>query len=404
MRKLTAALALLLAASGTEAATLWIEAESVREQMDGLTAPLLIKDADAASSGAYVEVAAGYNSQTAMTGSDGIAAYAFALEAPGTFRIWARVIAPTTSDDSFWVKMDGGTPIKWNGIAPGASWHWTLVKAEGAAGPAQFALAAGEHKLRVGYREDGTRLDTLVVSDDPTWNPNAPLPGPPGAPNLAHYEWPTKNGISLLWSAVPGAQSYTVRKIDGTVVASGLTGHRYRVAAAAVGGCFEVVAVAATGASEPSGWDCSDTYGIQRRIYESDLTVTAPLRRGETGVAAAAGTPNTLTAPSATGRAVLHFATASATKLEVWGSGRAPSTGMDSFWVRMDNGPWIKWNNIPADFYCNPVHNSDAGGAVVVFSVAAGTHRLEIANRETGTSFWKLFLTEDLGAGPNCHD
>ena len=164
-----------------------------------------------------------------------------------------------------------------------------------------------------------------------------------------------------------------------------------------------VYAVGPTGTSAPAS-ECTGSYGTQRRIYVSDMSWTAPIENGDPGLGAKAGTPDALAAPAAHGRAQLDFATASATKMKIWASGTAPSPDHDSFWVRLDNGPWIKWNNIPSPFYCNVVHNSDAGGAPVVFNFAAGSHRFEIANRETGTSFWKLFFTEDLDAGPNCHD
>jgi hypothetical protein len=37
------------------------------------------------------------------------------------------VIAPDTAHDSFWVKMDGESWIKWNGIPLGTSWHPAYV-------------------------------------------------------------------------------------------------------------------------------------------------------------------------------------------------------------------------------------------------------------------------------------
>jgi len=397
--------AAMACAGRAQAATFWLEAESVREKISGpIATPMLIKDDAAASYGSYIEVAAGYNTQASMNAVEGHASYRFTVEAAGTFRIWARVIAPTDGDDSFWVKMNNGTPIKWNGIPLGSSWHWTQVKAEGAPAPAQFALAEGEHTLQIGYREDGTRLDVLVVTDDPTYDPTAPLTTLPDAPRIDDTgEWATMNGISLTWSEVPGATSYTVQREDGTLLAT-LTGHRFRQAQA-VGAyeCYYIAAVASTGTG-PAAYTCNGSYGIERRIYTSDLSWTPPMVNGDPGLGAAPGTPESLSAPAAHGRAYLDFATGSATKMKVWLSGSAPNPDTDSFWIRLDNGPWIKWNNIPSDFSCNVVSNSDAGGAPVVFNLTAGSHRFEVANRETGTTFWKMFFTEFLAAGPNCHD
>jgi hypothetical protein len=397
----------LMAASARTAvgSTVWIEAESTRERVAGpITPPLLIKDDVAASNGSYVEVAAGNNSQAAAPTVEGVARYAFNVPAAGAFRIWGRVMAPTTADDSFWVRVDGGTPVRWNGIAPGAAWHWTQVRQEGAANPASFALAAGDHTLEVGYREDGTRLDVLVVTDDTGYNPTAPLVGPPASPVVdGIMEWPTATGVSLTWQTVQGALSYVVRKDDGTVLGS-LSGHRFRVLTTGINNCYSVEAVAPTGTSVPAGV-CAGYSGIARRVFpDFDMSLTPPLQLVNGNVAAAPGTPNQTTAPAAHGRATFDFSTATATRVKVWGSGSAPDTGHDSFWVRMDGGAWIKWNNIQPPFDCNVVHDSDAGGAPKIFDLAAGSHRLEIANRETGTSFWKLFVTDDLGSTPNCHD
>jgi hypothetical protein len=87
------------------------------------------------------------------TVDEAVATYHFSIDAGGTYRIWARVIAPTPNDDSFWVRMEkagtpGSTLVRWNDIAPGNNWHWVLVIADGSTTPTQFKLAAGEHDLR----------------------------------------------------------------------------------------------------------------------------------------------------------------------------------------------------------------------------------------------------------------
>src|SRR6185295_15942816 len=96
----------------------------------------------------------------------------------GTFRIWARVQAPNDGADSFWIKMDNGTPIKWNEIPLGSSWHWALVRPDVATNPpATFNLPPGRHTLKIAYREDGTRLDALVVTNINDFDPRGPVIG-----------------------------------------------------------------------------------------------------------------------------------------------------------------------------------------------------------------------------------
>src|SRR5689334_14642149 len=76
---------------------LWPEAES-----GTISSPLRIDTASLASGGAFIQVTPGNNS-TAAAPTSGQASYAFSVPTSGTYKVWGRVIAPTTSDDSFWV-------------------------------------------------------------------------------------------------------------------------------------------------------------------------------------------------------------------------------------------------------------------------------------------------------------
>ncbi len=155
--------------------SLWREAESA-----ALTPPMQVVSDASAVGGAYVAVAPGNNSMTAAPAA-GRAAFPFTLAAPGTFRIWGRVIAPTTSDDSFWLIMDGRTPILWNDITPGSTWHWAAARDSNHSNQlVQLSLAAGDHVLQVAYREDGAKLDRLLITSDSALTPSgAGNPAPP---------------------------------------------------------------------------------------------------------------------------------------------------------------------------------------------------------------------------------
>jgi RNA polymerase sigma factor (sigma-70 family) len=144
---------------------LWQEAE------DGtLTAPFAVRDDARASNGRYLAVADGMNAKkTAAAG--GQSSLRFDLPDPGNFRIWGRVIAPSTGDDSFWVRLDGGAWLKWNDIAQGNTWHWDQINDDAAVGPSTFALSAGPHTLTIAYREDGARLDRLLITNDLGFTP-----------------------------------------------------------------------------------------------------------------------------------------------------------------------------------------------------------------------------------------
>jgi hypothetical protein len=423
------------AVRSASANTVHFEAESARDRQRGtITSPLLIKDDAAASGGSYLVAATGSNSPTGAPASttDGVAKYTFSVTDAGSYRIWARVSAPNTGDDSFWVRMGTtGTWIRWNGIPLGAPYHWVLVKAEGAANPASFSLAANvDHQLQVAYREDGTRLDALFITNDLAFNPNAVLTGPPALP-IMQRPVEGETAVKVSWSAVPGATSYTLeRKEQGCsfnpqtqccegppyqVVQTGLTSHKFTDASAG-SFIYRVTAVGPTGASlhpVPQGPDnCfpidpSQEFGsttpFHLRSLDFLLAVTPPMTAADTGVGAPAGT-NSTAAPPATGRARLDFETALPTTFKVWARVLAPTAGQDSFWVRVNDGAWFNWNNIPGG--CDDVHDSSkAGQPPVQFNVAAGSHRIEWAYREGGARLNNVIvLTQNLGTQEQCSD
>src|SRR4051794_3006340 len=94
-------------AAAARAETVHIEAESCRGPFrGGITSPLMIKDSSAASMGSYVEVVAGNNNPNNQPTDEGVARYNFTVKDSGSYRIWARVIAPSTKHDSFWMRMN----------------------------------------------------------------------------------------------------------------------------------------------------------------------------------------------------------------------------------------------------------------------------------------------------------
>jgi hypothetical protein len=139
----------------------WREAESAT-----VTSPMRKVNDTSASGGRHIAVAPG----TATAGSPpstGRATFSFSVSASGTYKVWGRVIAPTNADDSFWVRMDAGPWTNWNNIPVGSTWHWDDLH-NGAAGNSlvTYGLSAGTHTLTIAYREDGARLDKVLVTND----------------------------------------------------------------------------------------------------------------------------------------------------------------------------------------------------------------------------------------------
>jgi hypothetical protein len=423
----------LAVAGHARADTVFIEAEGTDNLSNGnakISSPLQVKDDPAASVGRYLTVASGFNSQAAPPGEEGLASYHFSVGAAGTYRIWARVIAPTVNDDSFWVRMEkagapGSTLVRWNDIPLGTSWHWVLVVNDGETAPKQFTLAAGEHDVQVSYREDGAKLDVMVVTSDTSFNPNAPpTTAPPlSAPTATFLPTIVTGGaasaIRVLWSEVPGARSYTVRSVfsDATgseqrvPLATGLTTHLFTdTGVGGGGGCYDVIAIFADGTFRERPFARCENAEVRQTFVDlfDAGTATLPMAFDEGGTAGAvAGTPDSLNAPPAHGRLRIDFLVGGtvSSKIQFWVQPLLPANPKDhdSIWARMDDGAWIKWNNMVG--FCAPVSNSDAGGARVTFTVAPGMHRMEFAPREGGLRLDTLFfITEDLTADSSICD
>jgi lysophospholipase L1-like esterase len=131
---------------------IWLEAEAgtVGSMWDVVT------DATA-SNNTYVTVKSGNTSSGSAPGATGQLSFPFTVPASGTYSLWARVNCGSFDDDSFWMKMDNGAFEMWNGLAVTASWEWKKQK--------DYTLTEGQHTLTIGYREDGAKLDKLLLTN-----------------------------------------------------------------------------------------------------------------------------------------------------------------------------------------------------------------------------------------------
>lgn len=123
-----------------------------------LTAPFTVGDDPAASAGQFIWVSGEEKDLDCNSGSVvGWVTYSVNVPA-GNYRLWGRTIAPDRAHDSFCVQIDE-TPIApwWPEIS--STWHWNSVF------QTSFPLTAGEHTLRIRYREPQTKLDRLLLTD-----------------------------------------------------------------------------------------------------------------------------------------------------------------------------------------------------------------------------------------------
>lgn len=160
------------AMSSDPTVSVWIEAENTGT----LTAPLAVQSEATAAGGEYIAVP--FDSMLALSAdpsasTDGIASYIFNVGTAGTYRIWGRLRIPTTDNDSFWVRIDGGTWYQWNNIPLSTDWAWDDVHdTENVDTVVDFELTAGQHTLNLAYREIGAELDKILITDDAAFTPS----------------------------------------------------------------------------------------------------------------------------------------------------------------------------------------------------------------------------------------
>lgn len=161
--------------SGVQWSIINIEAESGPE-----TAPMTVVNDAAASGGQYIWVPNGNGNNTSATGTQGVATLTFNVATAGQYRIWGLVRTPNSNDNQFWIRMDNGSYTNWTTFTGnGSNWTWDLVNNSGAQDPIVYTLAAGSHTLRVRWREDGARIDRLILTNGVDFVPST---GHPVAP------------------------------------------------------------------------------------------------------------------------------------------------------------------------------------------------------------------------------
>ena len=121
-----------------------------------------------ASSEFYVEAKVGLNSlASAPADTLDYLTYTVEIDSAGDYELFGRIIAPTSDDDSFWVRMNNGTWYKWNSLNTAVVWTWRQVwDSDNSNALVSFTLPEGTSRLDIAYREDGTQLDKLFLTLD----------------------------------------------------------------------------------------------------------------------------------------------------------------------------------------------------------------------------------------------
>jgi hypothetical protein len=137
----------------------WLEAEHARS----IVTPALAASDKTASGERYIVAPNGTGSYH-EPGSI-LATYAVNIAQAGGYVLWGRVIAANAQDDSFFVQLDDDMQNTWD-VATGNFWQWDLVNNRNRSDPVKFNLTEGEHLIKISLREDGTKLDKLLLTNN----------------------------------------------------------------------------------------------------------------------------------------------------------------------------------------------------------------------------------------------
>jgi hypothetical protein len=146
-----------------EPVTIALEAE-----VGVLTSPMRTGTDSSASSGRYIWVPSGKGDLSNPSLAGGSAKYTFELPVGGTYLLWGLTLAGNTSDDSFYVSLDGQPYMLWD-VKISQDWSWNILNNRGVADPVYLRLTPGTHTLTIKQREDGTKIDKLILTNDLDW-------------------------------------------------------------------------------------------------------------------------------------------------------------------------------------------------------------------------------------------
>ena len=98
------------------------------------------------------------------TDENAIVSFNFNAEA-GTYKVYARVSTPSSEDDSFWVRANGGEWQVWDMIPGNTNFNWHQTH-DGDQNTVftTFNLVDGPNTLEFGHREDGAGIDKVFVT------------------------------------------------------------------------------------------------------------------------------------------------------------------------------------------------------------------------------------------------
>jgi fibronectin type 3 domain-containing protein len=323
------------------------QAVAIEAESGTVTAPMTAASDAAAQGGKYVV-------QTTGSGT-GKATYRVPVPIAASFVLAARVIAPSTSSDSFTYSLDGG-PAQVLNLPSSARTAWTWFN-----GPT-IPLSVGTHTLVISKRENGARLDALTLTPPgASALPSTPTPTPTATPTID----PTPTTLPPAPTTAPP----TTAPVTTTAMPTATTVPPSTTSSAPVTTTTTPPPVIPLGTSP---------FEAEAGTLTTGMAVAADAK---------ASGGRCVVARSAGGTATFTISIPTAGTYMVAGWIKAPTTMSDSFTVRFDTGATAVWNlTEPTTSWTSDVTSNPT------FALPAGTHKLTLSYREAGASVDRLQL------------
>jgi hypothetical protein len=113
-----------------------------------------------ASGGAFLEIPEGAGKPPEVAG--GKAVFTFDVPKDGSYYLWARVWWNDGCGNSIAMSIDGAKPFTFGQDATYKCWHWVKSPPR----LSQLKLKAGTHTLTLTNREDGLRIDQILLESN----------------------------------------------------------------------------------------------------------------------------------------------------------------------------------------------------------------------------------------------
>lgn len=359
----------LNADSLADTATITVEAPEVvstcgplvQEAENGVLAGNFVIGNDVAASGGQYVFTPNNSGNQMTVGQTHTVTYCFTVTQAGTYRINTNVYAGSSTDDSFFVTLNGQTFL-WD-ASVNTTYATDYVSNRNGADPVEMLLLAGEYPLIVHLREDGARLDRIGLELVTPVGNIAPVANAGSYPNpisdsdelpgetlqlngtassdldgtVVSYAW-TVNGTDNYTGAQPtitlndGANTVQLVVTDDGGAVSNLV--QITINVASPGTCGSLVKEAETG------------------TLNGFVIGAAPQASGGQYVHTPNASGNSLNSPNATSVSYCFSITQAGT-YRIVGWVYAANSGDDSFWVTL-NGSNYLW-----DFPANTTYNQD---------------------------------------------